>query len=302
MKKIYILHPGKASYPDIHAYREYFNDKFHIYDGTVEDYRNFNDKSNTILWCIMGYYPKRLNAYRVIHDYRSLSVGKFSALKDKIKACFNIKPDVRIFLNTEVRKQMNFSDGIPEYLLDMGVPNWIFNIEPSVEFSGTFCYLGDMSLERGFDKIIDGFLRSRTKNDSFVLIGKPQKELLDKYIGTEGLIFTGFKNQREALAIVKACKYAVSFIPYHRPYCYQTPTKLLEYAALGMNIICNDSPSNIDALKSLDVEANITGGTIFDNLKLSNTIYNDINKIKSLEWPSVIEASGIVNYLSDVNS
>ncbi len=295
--KLFILHPGKANYPDIDAYKSYFKDSYEVIDGTLSDYEKITDKSNVILWCIMGFYVKKLEAKFIIHDYRSLSVGKFKRFKDFLKNKLNSKPDLRIFLNQRVEQVMSFNDSIPNCLLDMGVPDWIFEIEPAKDIKGTFCYIGEMSLERGFDKVLDSFLNNRSKDQTFVLVGTPEPAILDKYEDQKSLNFTGRVSQKRALEIVKACDFAVCFIPYHRPYCYQTPTKLLEYAALGMNIICNDSPSNTLALKELEIDCAVTKKNIFDTLVLKKTTYRSPCAIQNLSWEKVINKADLDEFL-----
>ncbi|MFT6248315.1 MAG: glycosyltransferase involved in cell wall biosynthesis [Cognaticolwellia sp.] len=296
-KKLFILHPGKANYPDIDAYRSYFIDKYDVIDGTRSDYEKVTDKSEVILWCIMGFYSKKIEAKFVIHDYRSLSVGRFIKLKDLAKKIFNVKPDLRIFLNNQVEDVMEFNDTIPSCRLDMGVPKWIFGIQPVSEVKGTFCYIGEMSLERGFDKVIDSFLSNKKDKQTFVLVGNPEKKILEKYEGEKSLVFTGRVPQKTALEIVKSSEYAVCYFPYHRPHCFQTPTKLLEYAALGVNIICNDSPSNLGVLKEYSINATVTRKNIFDDLYLSNTTYLNPDLIKKLEWSQVIDKASVEDYI-----
>ena len=154
-----------------------------------------------------------------------------------------------------------------------------------------------MSLERGFDKVLDSFLNNRSKNQTFVLVGTPEPAIVDKYKDQKSLNFTGRVPQKRALEIVKACDFAVCFFPYHRPHCYQTPTKLLEYAALGMNIICNDSPSNMLTLKELKITAVITDALIFNDLNLEGTRYANESIIESLNWKAVIENSNIEKFI-----
>lgn len=299
MKKIiYILHSGKAFYPDIDAYKDYFEPEYEVIDGTLSEYKKLKNKSNTILWCLMGFHHKNIKAEYVIHDYRSLSVGRFSILKDLIKRFFNIKPDLRIFLNEQVSNIMRFNDCTPSCYLDMGVPKWIFDIKPEADLKGTFCYIGEMSFERRFDKVIDSFLKNKKNSQTFVLVGNPQKELIEKYSGNDSLIFTGKLSQKEALKVVKTSDFSVCYIPYHRPYCFQTPTKLLEYAALGVDIICNDSPSNLMTLKKHSIEAMVTNSNIFEGLDLKKSKYLDPQSIKKLEWTEVIRESGLEKFLA----
>lgn len=298
--KLFILHTGKANYPEIGAYTTYFQHKGHdVFSGTVDDYRKIVDPHNYVLWCIMGFFPKRLASRYVIHDYRSLSVGSYMTLKDIAKKLLQPRPNLRIFQNESMRKLMEFDDGVETILLPMGVPDWIFSCQESRNGSlpsGTFCYMGEITRERGVHDFLAGFVSARRGSETLILVGAVEKEIADAYQRAPGLIFTGKLPQRDALDVVKNCMFAISTIPYTRPYNVQTPTKLLEYAALGKRIICNDSPSNLNAAAAFGILCKITGPDIFAGIgHLSDETVppNDPSILEHLRWSNVIAASGI---------
>ncbi|KVD83428.1 glycosyltransferase [Burkholderia sp. ABCPW 14] len=308
--KVFILHPGKANYPEIAAYRDYLGQRgFDVHDGDANAYAQFGHRSNGILWCIMGFYRSLPPARFVIHDYRSLSVGRLAAVKDAVKRALNAKPDLRIFQNERMRDAMAFRDDVPSLLLPMGVPDWIFGIanEPAGDGpAGRFCYIGEMSRERGFHEVLAAYRDApRTARDTLVLVGQPEPEIYDAFRHVEGIEFVGRVPQRDALKIVQRSEYAVCYFPYHRPHCYQTPTKLLEYAALGKKIVCNDAPSNVEAVKALGIRSHVTGASIFDELLPLAQLHaqrNDPARLKRLGWTAVIAQSGVSAHLDAVSS
>ncbi|MDE1180425.1 glycosyltransferase [Paraburkholderia sp.] len=303
--KVFILHPGKANYPEISAYSGFLTAHgFEVFDGDSAVYANFQYKRECVLWCIMGFYPSHAGERLVIHDYRSLSLGKLAFVKDGIKRVLNARSNVRIFQNERMREAMGFRDSIPSLLLPMGVPDWIFNIrddDTKATPSGKFCYIGEMSRERGFDKVLAAYRDAAKKpTDTLVLVGNPEREIYDAFKNTPGIQFVGRVPQIDALRIVRRSEYAVCYFPYHRPHCFQTPTKLLEYAALGKKIICNDAPSNVHASEELGIQSFITGKTIFDDLPAvarSTVSGNDPDKLRGLEWTSVIAQSGVMSHI-----
>lgn len=303
--KVFILHPGKANYPEIAAYRDFLGPRgFDVHDGDASAYARFDGRHDCILWCIMGFYRALPPARFVIHDYRSLSVGRLAALKDTVKRAWNAKPALRIFQNERMRDAMAFRDGIPSLLLPMGVPDWIFGIanEPAgAGPAGRFCYIGEMSRERGFHKVLAAYRAApRTARDSLVLVGQPEPEIYEAFRHVEGLVFVGRVPQRDALKIVQRSDYAVCYFPYHRPHRFQTPTKLLEYAALGKKIICNDAPSNVDAINALGIRSHVTGAAIFDELLPLAQVRaqrNDPARLKRLEWTAVTARSGVLAHI-----
>ncbi|AZQ53852.1 glycosyltransferase [Burkholderia cenocepacia] len=318
--KVFILHPGKANYPEIAAYgRRLRAHGFEVFDGDLDAYARFPDRDACILWCIMGFYRALPPARFVIHDYRSLSVGRLAAVKDRVKRVLNVRPDLRIFQNERMRDAMAFRDGVRALLLPMGVPDWIFdpvdagtgadvatagNAGAAPTPSGRFCYIGEMSRERGFHKVLAAYRDARRdETDTLVLVGDPEPEISAAFADTPGLCFVGRVPQPDALRIVRDSEYAVCFFPYHRPHCFQTPTKLLEYASLGKKIVCNDAPSNLRTANELGIRCHVTGAAIFDELFPVSRIRAsrpDPAAMKSLEWGRVIESSGVLAYIDAV--
>ncbi|VWB32330.1 glycosyltransferase [Burkholderia lata] len=305
--KVFILHPGKANYPEIAAYGHCLGAHgFEVFDGDLDAYARFPDRDACILWCIMGFYRALPPARYVIHDYRSLSVGRLAAVKDRVKRALNVRPDLRIFQNAQMRDAMAFRDDVRTLLLPMGVPDWIFDPDGADAGaahtpSGRFCYIGEMSRERGFHKVLAAYRDARRdETDTLVLVGQPEPEIRAAFGDTPGIRFVGRVPQPDALRIVRESEYAVCFFPYHRPHCFQTPTKLLEYASLGKKIVCNDAPSNVRTANELGIQCHVTGATIFDELfPLSRIRANgtDPAAMRSLEWGRVIERSGVLAYL-----
>ncbi len=295
MNKLFILHPGKANYPEISAYMNYFSDRFEVHEGGIEEYKKIEGKDRCILWCIMGFYPNLPSAGFVIHDYRSLSVGKAAKIKDKLKKYLLKKPNLRIFQNVEIENEMGFKDRVKKILLPMGVPSFVYDIEAGKSnVSGRFCYIGEMSYERNFDKMLDAYIEFYDGEGELLLIGSPEESLYEKYSDTKGIVFLGRKPQKDTLEIVKNCDYAISFVPYHFPYYLQAPTKLLEYMALGVPVLCNDSMSNTRELNRFNYPANVVGKYIFDsgNIEDKNT-----QPVLGNDWDNVIEKSGIDDIL-----
>jgi glycosyltransferase involved in cell wall biosynthesis len=302
-KTIFIVHPGKANYPEIAAYASYFGGLgFHVMSGSKWDYAKIpkDVRKRTVVWCIMGFYPTKFDARLVIHDYRSLSVGRCASLKDRVKRHLQPTPALRIFQTAEMEKMMGFSGNGKSVILPMGVPDWIFSMnEDAISDdvpSATFCYIGEISRERGFDSFLDGFCRFRRSDETLILVGDAERCIVERFEGAPGVTFTGRLPQRNALAVVRKSRFAVSTIPSVRPYNVQAPTKLLEYAALGKPIVCNDSRSNIDVINKFGINCLITGPTIFDRLdreRLISSLPNDPGKLHMLRWNEIIRRADI---------
>lgn len=273
-------------------------------NGTKEDLRALNSDDISVVWAIMGFYPKKVVTDFLIHDYRSLSTGKLAKIKDFAKRIFNQKPNLRIFLNEYQRETMNFTDQIPSCILPMGIPDWLFErefqecTEPK---SADLIYIGEITRERGMDEVLESYKNNISgTNFKFMLIGQPEQEIKDRYKDTPGVIFTGKLPQDQTLKLVARARATLSFCPYHYPYTHQTPTKLLEYAALGKPIICNDSPSNLEWCDKLGIRAHITGPDVFQTLTQEEILEipeNPQGALKHLSWNSLILHSGVAQHL-----
>jgi len=305
-RSVFILHPGKANYPEIQAYSSHLTEwGFSVSTGTLEGLAHLPDRLNIILWAVMGFYHRNVSAAYVIHDYRSLSVGRLARIKDLAKRYLNVKPDLRIFQNDRQRQLMRFNDGIPSILLPMGIPNWVFGPEFSTlqasDPVADFCYIGEMSRERHFDRVLSAFERNFANGGrKLLLIGQPEPRLHAQFRSVPGIHFVGRLPQPDAMKLVASSRAAICYFPYHRPHCYQTPTKLLEYAALGKPVICNDAPGNLECCKQLGIESVVTGADIFGSLtdkQIDHAKPNDPERFKALTWKTVINQSGIDAFL-----
>lgn len=307
MNKIFLLHPGRANYPELLAYHDYYTSRgVEVVTGTLDEYKALEDKDEYLVWAIMGFYPKQFASPFVIHDYRSLSVGGPAGLKDIAKRYLNARPNLRIFQNKRQQSIMGFNDKVPSVIIPMGVPKWIFDVpQPSADAHSVadFCYIGVMSFERGFHLVIDSFLENFSGTDaSLLLVGKPEPRLYERYVGKAGIEFAGAKPQRDALALVARSSVAVCYFPYHRPHCYQTPTKLLEYAALGKKIICNDAPSNVACCEDLRINSIITSASIFNDMTpatIESAKTNNRLDFTGLAWDEIIARSNIDSYVME---
>ncbi|WP_179405215.1 glycosyltransferase [Burkholderia guangdongensis] len=299
--KVFLLHPGRAHYPELDAYASCLAEHgFDVARGDVEAYRACAGSGLRVLWCVMGFYPALPPADVVIHDYRSLSVGRLGIVKDGIKRFCQPRPNLRVFQNERLRDALAFRDGVPSLLLPMGVPDWLFDVArdpPAPGLGGVYCYAGAMSRERGFHRVLAAFRdRPRAAGETLVLVGEPEPAIHRAFRDVAGIVFAGRLPQREALDVVRRSDFALGYFPYHRPHRMQTPTKLLEYAALGKSIICNNAPANLETAAAWGIRIQLAGRAIFDCGKFPRErVPNDPQRLRPLAWRSVIAASGVLD-------
>lgn len=256
IRKISFVHEGKEAYPEVAAYRAFFGSILETEEISPSVLAAKDDLSDTICWHIMGHYPQRPEAALVVHDYRSLSLRPFAAIKDLIKKFSNARPDIRIFQNEAIQRALGFKDSVPFALLPMGVPPEILLFrQEKPEPSHDFCYIGVISAERKTDRLLDSFLRRYGEGKSFVLYGNPEPAIAARYKNRPNIVFAGRKPQKELFPALLRARAAVNYFPLHRPHCFQTPTKLLEYAALGLRILSNEHPQSRRAADTYNIKS-----------------------------------------------
>lgn len=300
--KIVFVHEGKAAYPEIAAYRSFFAKSFQTTEAAPSQINDLPDLETTALWYMMGFYPKHpVRAACVVHDYRSLSIGTMRGVKDKVKRYLNARPDIRIFQNAAMRDAMGFHDGVATLLLPMGVPSSILSCRAAAPQppDGDFCYIGVMSMERKSFLMFDSFLRRFGAHKTFHAYGDPEPAIYNKYKAFPQIVFHGKKNQDEVFEALRRKRVAVNYFPTHAPHALQTPTKLLEYGALGLRLLCNEHPQSRLVAEKMGLSC-LWGAS--DNMfaQVPETLDWPDNQSfdpAPLLWPHVITQSGIAALL-----
>lgn len=116
----------------------------------------------------------------------------------------------------------------------------------------TVAYLGTLSADRELGVLVDALalLRARGRRVRLLLVGDAHRardrESLERRAREAGVVddveITGFLPQREAIARVAAADVGVSPIVRTPIFDVGSPTKLVEYLALGLPVVANDHP------------------------------------------------------------
>lgn len=293
MKEIFFIKTGKAYLPEIEGYGRAFAKKGFSCGVISPEEVARRDSANSAFWFFMGFYPHKIVSKGfVVHDYRSLSTGSMRGPKDFLKRAFQPKPSLRVFLNENVKKRMNFKDSVPSCLIDMGVdfPQW--GAEKGRDVIYDYVYVGDVSKDRGIDRLLAWFAKTGG-GKRLLLVGRCDEELRDAY-GSPNIIFAGKVERERVYEYLMQSGTGISYVPRGMPYDLQTSTKMLEYAWCGLNILANDSPSNILTAKKLSFECSRTRDPIL-GLKIVNTGTGSIRG--KLSWDKIIDDSGLFKHL-----
>jgi len=297
---ILFVHEGKAAYPDVRAYMDYFGRDYETLECTPGEAASADRLEHSVCWSMMGFYPLRLGCAVTVHDYRSLSVGRLRRTKDRLKRLLNGRPDIRIFQNDAIRRALRFAVDDRTCFLPMGVPrSFIQGRDISIKPVVDFIYIGSMLAERKCEVMLDSFLGRFGKTRTFELYGPRNPSLEQRYASYDNIGFMGLVEQERLPAILNQARVGVCYFPIHYPHLLQTPTKLMEYAALGMRILANDHPQSRLTAGQYGVRC-LWGATpdmfegVPDSLDWSDNCSTDP---APMAWPSVIAESGIDDLL-----
>lgn len=295
-EKIVFVHEGKESYPEIAAYKAFFDQRFKTQETHPDQIATIESPEKTIFWFLMGFYRARpAGAGLVVHDYRSLSIGRTRLLKDFLKRRLNARPDIRIFQNEALRTSLSFADDVPSVLLPMGVAPDLLAFRGARGEALDFCYIGVLSKERKSWRMIDSFLRRFGAQRRFDLFGKAEAFLIARYKNNPNVVFRGRLPQAELFAKIAGARVGVNYFPCHAPHKYQTPTKMLDYAALGLRILSSEQPRCREAAAHYGINS-LWGGEddMFAGLpEACDWANNEKLDPAPFLWPDVIAASGI---------
>ncbi|WP_324778860.1 glycosyltransferase family 4 protein [Thiobacillus sedimenti] len=137
--------------------------------------------------------------------------------------------------------------GVPPHLLD-----WVATHAGEGVQSGKVVYVGTLARVRRMDQIIEAFrlVRQRNARAHLFMVGagdspaeRAELEALTQRLGlTDAVTFTGFVPMEEAWRHAASAEVCVSPI-YPSPVLNAgSPTKLVEYMALGRPLVANDHP------------------------------------------------------------
>ena len=294
MKTIGIVRGRKAYLPEVEAYKKFFQEYNFLEVCNISE---LAIDSVDLIWMFMG-NDFRKHDLPVVHEYASMSVPPLARCKDYIKSKLNIKPNFRIFLNETIRDNLKFNDEVQYCYRDMGVDD-IFFATSKEKIQYDCVYVGSMSKDRELNLLLDRFkaLSDRT----ILMVGEPSVELYRKYKKYSNIVFTGYIYYQDVPKYIMKAQYAINYIPDKFPFNIQTSTKLLEYAALGMNIITTsykwaDEFEKNNGMKFYHINANCMD---LDFAEIDR--YNFINKnVEKMRWSNILAKSGIRENLKKI--
>lgn len=305
MKNIALIMPSSSYAPEIPALKNYIEKNSDIVVDTLT-FKDFikNQSKYKLVYIKMGFIPFWNRKIKIpqVHDYTSLSTGKFAKIKDLAKLWLSKKPVLRSFLNEEVYKRLSFRDNVPYIYRDMGADDFFFNKDGEVlEKKYDYCYVGSITDDRKVDKIIERFFYSKS---NICLVGKVELSNYNKYRKFKNIYFLGLKNRMETSEIIKSSSIGFNFMPNVYPWNIQTSTKVIEYLSSNLTVVSNrykwinnfsESCRDSNIFFYEDINTFDPDGFISDNKNFNG----NITDYSYLTWDNVFDDSNILYYLNE---
>lgn len=229
-----IVLTGRAYLPEAYAYRRYLIRRGHRAE-CVAGPDAIGDADIAIVFSIRDQWAAQRSGAKIVHEYHSLSTGRFKAAKHLVKRMLAPRPAGRIFLNDHVAARYGFQGGIPAIVRPMGIDAEFFGCAAGGKPDKDIVYCGSLG-RRGVLPTIAGLAGL---GFSLLVIGEvPDRTDIGAFTGLP-VEFTG-QLPREALpAALSRARFGLNVTPDVYPYNVQTSTKTIEYAAAGLGIISN---------------------------------------------------------------
>jgi hypothetical protein len=229
-----IVLTGRAYLPEAYAYRRYLTERGHRAE-CVDRPDAIGDADIAIVFSIRDQWAARRSGAKVVHEYHSLSTGKFKAAKHLVKRMLAPRPAGRIFLNDHVAERYGFQGSTPAIVRPMGIDAEFFDCavggspDKDIVYCGSLGRRGVLSTiaelaRRGFTLLVIGDIPDGTDIGAFA--GLPVE-------------FTGQLPRDDLPAALARARFGLNVTPDAYPYNIQTSTKTIEYAAAGLGIISN---------------------------------------------------------------
>lgn len=225
MLKIIIEKGEKSFLPEAQAYKQYFES--HGFSVSIEKPNKYNPDEFDIILLFHGYHPfwKKYPKW-IIGEYHSLSTGRYPRLKNLLKRLINVRSNVTVFLNDQVRSGMYFYPSKKNAFRPMGYYTNHIQVKNTKKFD--IVYAG--SLRRGVE---DSIIKLANMGFKVAVAGNSH------HISNKNVINFGRVNIAEAYEIIASAKYGLNITPDKYPFNIQDSTKVIEYCAMGLGVISN---------------------------------------------------------------
>lgn len=182
---------------------------------------------------------------------------------------------------------------------------------PGYEGLPLIAYLGTLDHMRRLDLVIDALALVRQRHPTARLLlvgGSPDHSDIEKLqahaakLGLNDAVhITGWMAGEQAWQLIRGADVAVSYIPRGVMYDYSSPTKLLEYLALGIPSVGNDSPDQLHVLSRSEAGW-LSGNTAAEMAASLLSVFDNPGeaKLRAARGPAFIDAARSYRVLAEL--
>ncbi len=228
---------GNALIPEADAYSNYLKKKG--IESVICESENDARKIKADLYYRFGglLTHKINNDIPEIHEYHSISTGRFPIFKNFIKTFFSCRPVYLSFLNEYVESKFFFSKRLPVFYRDMGVDNSFFDLRSHQQDKVyDFAYFGSISARK---HLLSTIFKLTDHGFSIVLGGPVSVSDRDLIVGNSNINYVGVCSHDAVKEFLSRSKAGLNYIPDEYPLTHQTSTKVIEYLVAGIPIVSN---------------------------------------------------------------
>ncbi len=237
MIKVCFIQSGKAYLPEVYAYSKFLKQKniSNVIVSSDQEAKGINAK---IYYRFGGLLHSRISVGSIeIHEYHTVSTGRFLKLKNIIKSLFSVKPDYLSFLNKFVDDNYFFSSSMPRFYRDMGADEELLTIRKSPSKKKfDICYFGSLSNRKG---VVDSILKLSQTGYTFVVGGNAVQSDVELLRACQNITYLGVCERDTVYKYIEKSRFGLNIIPDEFPLTHQTSTKAIEYLVAGLPIISN---------------------------------------------------------------
>lgn len=231
-----------------------------------------------------------------VHEYHSLSCGRWRLAKDLVKRLAAPPPVGRIFSEPHIARRMRFGAGLPSLLRPMGFDAAIAGCARIAEPDHDIVYCGTFA-RPGVTDTLAALGRTGWRVIAFGALddASARARMADAGVELPGAI------ARDAVpAALARARFGLNVTPDLAPWNRQASVKTLEYAAAGLGIIANRYPwveafarDHGIAVHWLD-EVLARGPEAVATLQPTPA---DPDRVAYLEWDRLLERAGFAEFI-----
>lgn len=231
-----------------------------------------------------------------VHEYHSLSAGRWRHVKDAVKRLAAPPAAGRIFSEPQIEQRMRFADGPPVLIRPMGIDAAIYGSVERAAPTHDIVYCGSF----GRPGLVNAMIALAQCGWRVIAYGALNDASSRRRLVRAGINLAGAATRDQVPAALASARFGLNFTTNVAPLNRQTSVKSLEYAAAGLTMIANRYPW----IERFALEHSVEVHWLNDVLKLGAEGPGALDlrpvrpeRLLHLEWDRLLEEIGFAHFL-----